>query len=129
MEGVERIEALEFHKNARGKVQIFPTVSINTDRQMAVAYVPGSTAACEEIERDQACAYDYTGKANRVAEVSNGTALLGMGKVDPIVSLPVLEGKCLMLKLMGDVNAIPMAIEAKEAGEVMSFCRMIAPTV
>jgi malate dehydrogenase (oxaloacetate-decarboxylating) len=129
MQYVERVEALEFHRKARGKVQTFPTVSIHTDRQMAVAYVPGSTAACEEIKRDVACAYDYTGKANRIAEVSNGTALLGMGRVDPIVSLPVLEGKCLMLKLMGDVNAIPMAIEAQGADEVISFCRMIAPSV
>jgi malate dehydrogenase (oxaloacetate-decarboxylating) len=129
MDSARRTEALEFHKKARGKVQIFPTVNIRSERQLALAYVPGSTPVCEEIGHDSGFAYDYTGKANRLAEISNGTAVLGMGDVGPAASIPVLEGKCLLLKLLGDINAIPMAIDARDAGEIISFCRMIAPTV
>lgn len=128
MDNAQRTEALEFHKKARGKVQIFPTVNIRNEQQLALAYIPGCTPVCEEILRDANCAYDYTGKANRLAEISNGTAVLGMGEVGPTASLPVLEGKCLILKLMGDINAIPIAINAPAHEDIISFCEMIAPT-
>lgn len=128
MDNALRNEALEFHRKARGKVQIFPAVNIRNEQQLAMAYVPGSTPVCEEIKKDPNCAYDYTGKGNRLAEVSNGTAILGFGEADPVVSLPVLEGKCLILKLMGDINAIPIAINAPTHKEMVSFCEMIAPT-
>ncbi|MDR3332535.1 MAG: NAD-dependent malic enzyme [Synergistaceae bacterium] len=129
MNSVERNEALEFHRKARGKVQTFPTVNIRSERHLAMAYVPGSTPVCEEIKRDPVLAFDYTGKANRLAEVSNGSALMSMGDAGAAASLPVLEGKCLLLKLFGDVNALPIAIDAKNYEEIMSFCRMLAPTV
>jgi malate dehydrogenase (oxaloacetate-decarboxylating) len=129
MKGLEREEALEFHRKARGKVQIMPTVNIRNERQLSLAYAPGSTIASEEIKNDPAAASDYTGKFTRLAEVSNGGAVLGMGSVGPLASLPVLEGKALLLKQMGDVNTIPMAIDASTAEEIITFCRMIAPTV
>jgi malate dehydrogenase (oxaloacetate-decarboxylating) len=110
-------------------VQTIPTVNIRNDRQLAMAYVPGSVVACAEIQKDPALVYDYTGKSNRLAEVSNGKAVLGMGDVGPIAAMPMLEGKSLLLKLFGDVNAIPMAIDVSSADDIVKFCRMIAPTV
>lgn len=129
MDSIERSEALAFHKKAKGKVQIFPTLGIRDEHQLGMAYVPGCGPVCEEISRDANGAYDYTGKANRLAEVSNGSAVLGLGDIGASASLPVLEGKCLLLKQFGDVNAIPIAIDAPTAEEIVAFCRMIAPTV
>lgn len=128
MNNVERNEALEFHRNARGKLQVLPTVNIRNEYQLALAYVPGSTPVSEEIMRDPSTAYDFTGKANMLAEISNGSATLGMGNTGPLAVLPVLEGKCLLLKLLGDVNAIPMGIDAKTPEEIVAFAKMIAPT-
>lgn len=127
MDAAFREEALEFHKRARGKVQIYPTVDIKNEQQLALMYVPGSIAACEEIMKDPSAAYKYTGKANRIAEVSNGSALLGLGSKGPDASIPILEGKCLLFKLFGDISAIPMPIDAPDHRDVISFCRMIAP--
>ncbi|MDR1472351.1 MAG: NAD-dependent malic enzyme [Synergistaceae bacterium] len=129
MNGLEREEVLEFHRKARGKVQTMPTVNIRNERQLGLAYAPGSIIASEEIKNDPSAAYDYTGKSNRLAEVGNGGAVLGTGNVGPGACLPVLEGKALLLKQMGDVNAIPMAIDAATTEEITTFCRMIAPTV
>ncbi|MDR1916724.1 MAG: NAD-dependent malic enzyme [Synergistaceae bacterium] len=129
MNSVDRNEALEFHKKAKGKVQTIPTVNIRNERQLSLAYVPGSNIACEEIKNNPETAYDYTGKCNRMAEIGNGGAVLGMGNVGSLACLPVLEGKSLLLKQMGDINAIPMAIEAPTVDEITTFCKMIAPTV
>jgi malate dehydrogenase (oxaloacetate-decarboxylating) len=126
---IEKEEALEFHRYARGKVQTIPTVNVRNEHQLALAYVPGSIMACDEIRSDPALVYDYTGKSNRLAEISNGKAVLGMGDVGPVAAIPVLEGKALLLKLFGDVNAIPMAINAPSDEDVVKFCTMIAPTV
>jgi len=129
MDSLERSQALEFHRRAKGKIKISPTINIRNEYDLAISYVPGSTPACEEIEKDANAVFDYTGKGNRLAVICNGTAVLGMGNVGPSASLPVLEGKSLILKLLGDVNAIPMAIDAGSFKEVMTFCRMLAPTV
>ena len=128
-EDITKHEALKFHEKAHGKVQTIPTVNIRNVRQLALAYVPGSVAACGEIHRDQTRVYDYTGKSNRLAEVGNGGAMMGMGSVGPAAALPLLEGKCLLLKLLGDVNAVPMAINAAAPEEITAFCGMIAPSV
>lgn len=131
MDNLERNEALEFHRKAKGKIKINPTINIRNEYELAMAYVPGSTPACEEIKQDPAKAFDYTGKGNRLAIVCNGTAVLGlgMGNVGPLASLPVLEGKALLLKLLGDVNAMPIAIDAASHEAVTTFCKMLAPTV
>lgn len=129
MNAQERIAALEFHKKSKGKIQIYPMQNIRNEQELAVAYVPGSTAASDEIAKNPGTVFDYTGRGNRLAIVSNGSAVLGMGNVGPLASMPILEGKCLLLKLMGDVNAIPVAIEATNSDEITKFCRMLAPTV
>ncbi|MDR1132552.1 MAG: NAD-dependent malic enzyme, partial [Synergistaceae bacterium] len=122
-------EILDFHRNALGKIRNIPTVNIRNERRLAMAYVPGSLTASEEIRLDGRNAYEYTGRANRLAEVSNGKSVFGMGDIGPDAVLPILEGKALTLKLFGDVDAVPMAIRAETAEEIVNFCRAIAPTV
>jgi malate dehydrogenase (oxaloacetate-decarboxylating) len=129
VEKIEKNEALEFQRKAMGKVQPIPTVNIRNERQLAMAYVPGSLFACGEIMSDAASAYEYTGKANRLAEISNGKGVFGMGDIGPAAVVPILESKALMLKLFGDIDTVPMAIDAPTPEDVVRFCRMIAPTV
>lgn len=125
----QREDALKFHRNARGKVQTFPTVDIRSERQLAMAYVPGSAAASEEIIASRDSVFELTGRGNRVAEISNGSAIFGIGRGAPEAVIPMLEGKALLLKQMGDINAYPIAIDSPTADGVISFCRMIAPSV
>ena len=124
----ERLAALEYHRRSKGKVKVYSTLSVRNEYDLSMAYVPGSTAAAEEISKDPNTAYDYTGKGNRLAVICNGSAVLGMGDVGPLASLPVLEGKSLLLKQMGDVNAIPIGIDTHSPEDIVKFCKMIAPT-
>ena len=128
-ESTNKKEVLDFHRKALGKVRHIPTVNIRNERQLAMAYVPGSLTACEEIRLDGQNAFEYTGRANRLAEVSNGKSAFGMSDIGPEAVLPILEGKALMLKLFGDLDAVPMAIRAGTAEEIINFCVSIAPTV
>jgi malate dehydrogenase (oxaloacetate-decarboxylating) len=128
-ERTNKKEILDFHRKALGKVRHIPTVSIRNERQLAMAYMPGSLAACEDIRLDGRNAFEYTGRANRLAEVSNGKSVFGMSDIGPDAVLPILEGKALALKLFGDLDAVPMAIRAETPDEIVNFCRAIAPTV
>ena len=128
-ERANKKEVLDFHRKALGKVGHIPTVNIRNERQLAMAYVPGSLAACEEIRRDGQSVFEFTGRANRLAEVSNGKSVFGMSGIGPDAVLPILEGKALALKLFGDLDAVPMAIRAETPDEIVNFCRTIAPTV
>jgi malate dehydrogenase (oxaloacetate-decarboxylating) len=127
-ERTNKKEVLDFHRKALGKVRHIPTVSIRNERQLAMAYMPGSLAACAEIRLDGQNAFEYTGRANRLAEVSNGKSVFGMRDIGPGAVLPILEGKALTLKLFGDVDAVPMAIRAETPDEIVNFCRAMAPT-
>ena len=128
-EHTKQQEVLDFHRKALGKVRHIPTVNIRNERQLAMAYVPGSLVACGEIRLDGRNAFEYTGRANRLAEVSNGKSVFEMKDIGPDAVLPILEGKALMLKLFGDVDAVPMAIRAETPDEIVNFCRTVAPTV
>jgi malate dehydrogenase (oxaloacetate-decarboxylating) len=128
-ERTNKKEVLDFHRKALGKVRHISTVNIRNERQLAMAYVPGSLAACAEIRLDAQNAFEYTGRANRLAEVSNGKNVFGMKDIGPDAVLPILEGKALTLKLFGDLDAMPIAIRAETPDEIVNFCRTIAPTV
>lgn len=119
---------LELHRRAQGKIKLSPSISIRTKRDISLAYLHGGAIVTEEIYRDRDLAYDYTGKDNRLAIVSNGTSLLGLGNYGPEAALPMIEGKCLIYKKFGDVDAIPLCIDATEPERIMDFCRMLAPT-
>ncbi len=125
---VEREKALQLHRKARGKIRIYPTVNIRNEEDLGMAYVQGGAYAAAEIMKNAEEIYDYSGKGNRLALISDGTAVLGMGNIGPRAALPVMEGKCLLFKNFGDVNAIPLCIDARGADDIVSLAKMVAPT-
>lgn len=125
---IDREKALLLHRRARGKIRIYPTVNIRNEEDLALAYVQGGVYAAEEIAKDRNTLYDYTGKGNRLAVISDGTAVLGMGNIGPEAALPVMEGKCLLFKNFGDVNAIPICIDSKGPEDIVAAAKLLAPT-
>lgn len=123
---IDRQKALELHRRARGKVKMYPTINIRNEEDLAMAYVQGSAFAAEEIQEDPDRSYEYTGRANRLAVISDGTAVLGMGNIGPRAALPVMEGKCLLFKNFGDVSAIPVCLEAQNAQEIIETAKHLA---
>ncbi|MBI5621289.1 NADP-dependent malic enzyme [Candidatus Falkowbacteria bacterium] len=120
--------AAALHRKYRGKLTIKSKVPLTNRRDLALAYTPGVGEISRQIARSRAKAYDYTFKANSVAVVSNGTAVLGLGNIGPEAALPVMEGKALLFKQFGDVDAIPLCINATTVEGVVEFVKQIAPT-
>jgi malate dehydrogenase (oxaloacetate-decarboxylating) len=125
---VDRQKALELHRRARGKVKTYPTINIRNEDDLAIAYAQGSVYPALEIQEDHDRTYEYTGRGNRLAIISDGTAVLGMGDIGPHAALPVMEGKSLLFKNFGDISAIPMCIETHKTDEIIEFARHIAPS-
>ncbi|HOU33047.1 MAG TPA: malic enzyme-like NAD(P)-binding protein, partial [Synergistaceae bacterium] len=123
----DRIRSLELHRRARGKVKIFPTISVNNEEDAFLASYPGSVAPGMAIVENKDMVYEYTGKGNRLAVVSDGSAICGMGNVGPLAGMPMIEGKCLLFKLFGDVNAIPLCVSSENPDEFIHMVSMIAP--
>ena len=111
--------ALEKHKQWRGKLDISPKMSVGTKDDLSLAYTPGVAAACLAIEKDVSESYHLTGRSNLVAVVSDGTAVLGLGDIGPEASMPVMEGKCVLFKAFGGVDAIPLCIRSKDVDEIV----------
>jgi malate dehydrogenase (oxaloacetate-decarboxylating) len=125
---LDRMRSLELHRKARGKIKIYPTVNIHSEEDLALAYVPGSVAPALAIQENVEKCFEYTGKGNRVAVISDGTAILGLGDVGPEAGMPVIEGKCLLFKLFGDVNAIPLCVNSpRNAEDIVHLAMMLAP--
>ncbi len=112
-------EALQKHKEWKGKLDIELKAPIETDEDLAIAYTPGVAAPCLEIQKDEDLAYDYTGKGNLVAVITDGTAVLGLGDIGPSAAMPVMEGKCALFKRFGGVNAIPICVDTKDTDEIV----------
>lgn len=126
---IDRIRALELHRKARGKIKIYPSMNVQNEDDLAMAYVPGSVPAALSIAEDPLLSYDYTGRGNRIAVVTDGSAVLGLGDVGPHAALPVMEGKCLLFKLFGDINAFPICLDTRDPQDVVHCVRLLAPTV
>jgi malate dehydrogenase (oxaloacetate-decarboxylating) len=126
---VDREKALEMHRKAKGKICIYPTMNIRREEDISMAYVPGAVYPAQEILRDKSAVYDYTGKRNRLAVITDGSATLGLGNIGPEASLPVVEGKCLLFKQFGDVNAFPLCLASQNAEDIIHTALLIAPTV
>jgi len=120
---------MELHRKARGKIKIYPTISIHNEEDLALAYIPGSVPPALEIQQDEGMSYEYTGRGNRIAVITDGSAVLGLGNVGPHAALPVMEGKCLLFKLFGDVNAIPVCLDTQDTDDIIHFCTLMAPTL
>ena len=111
--------ALQKHSEWRGKLDIALRAPIENDEDLAIAYTPGVAEPCLEIRKDEDLAYEYTGKGNLVAVITDGTAVLGLGDIGPSAAMPVMEGKCALFKRFGNVNAIPLCVDTKDVDEIV----------
>ncbi|MDG0872692.1 NADP-dependent malic enzyme [Paenibacillus thiaminolyticus] len=119
--------ALKAHKESNGKLQIAGKMPINNKNDLAIAYTPGVAEPCKEIAKDKSKAYEYTIKGSTVAILTNGTAVLGLGDIGPEAGLPVIEGKALLLKEFGGVDAYPICIDSYDPDEIVRTIQVIAP--
>ncbi|MGL5086778.1 MAG: NAD-dependent malic enzyme, partial [Clostridium sp.] len=122
-------EALQFHKEKRGKLEMVSRVTVENEKDLSLAYTPGVAEPCMEIHRDPENAYLYTRKWNTVAVISDGTAVLGLGDIGPLASLPVMEGKCILFKTFADVDAMPIVLDTKDTDEIVETIVRIAPSL
>ena len=121
--------ALDYHKaTPKGKIAIIPTKPHSSQQDLSLAYSPGVAEPCLEIEKDPNKAYEYTGKGNLVAVISNGTAVLGLGDIGADASKPVMEGKGLLFKIFADVNVFDIEVNEKEPDKFVEVVKAIAPT-
>lgn len=112
-------EALSFHEKVKGKIEVISRVEVNNSKDLSLAYTPGVAQPCLEIQKDPDKAYIYTRKWNTVAVISDGSAVLGLGDIGPLASLPVMEGKCVLFKKFADVDAFPIVIDSKDVDEIV----------
>ena len=122
-------ESLKFHKDLKGKLEISSRVKIENEKDLSLAYTPGVAEPCREIHKDPSTAYLYTRKWNTVAVISDGTAVLGLGDIGPLASLPVMEGKSILFKEFAGVDAFPIVLDTKDVDEIVETVVRIAPTL
>ena len=120
-------EALKLHQEHRGKIEVVSKVPLNTRDDMSVAYTPGVAEPCREIHKDRKNVYRYTAKGNLVAVVSDGSAVLGLGNVGAEAAIPVMEGKSVLFKQFGGVDAFPICLDTQDPEEIIRAVKDIAP--
>lgn len=120
-------EALRLHPYYRGKVQTVPKVPVRHFDDFAIWYTPGVAAPCRAIAQDPSLVYEHTNKGNTVAIVTDGTRVLGLGDIGPKAALPVMEGKALLFKYLGGVDAVPICLNTKSAEEIILAVRLLQP--
>lgn len=119
---------LELHKFYQGKIQVLPKCRIRDYQDFALWYTPGVAEPCKEIRKNPEEVYTYTGKGNTIAIVTDGTRVLGLGDIGPEAALPVMEGKALLFKYLGGVDAIPLCLSTKDADEFIKTVKILEPT-
>ncbi|MBR0147760.1 MAG: NADP-dependent malic enzyme [Lachnospiraceae bacterium] len=120
--------ALEAHKEWNGKLSINSKSPIKTREDLSIAYTPGVAEPCRVIAKEPDKAYEYTMKANTVAVVSDGSAVLGLGNIGPLAAMPVMEGKCALFKEFGGVNAVPICLDTQDPQEIIKAVKYLAPS-
>ncbi len=121
-------KAVFLHKQWNGKLDTVAKAPVRSREDLSIAYTPGVAAPCRIIAEDKAAAYTYTLKANTVAVVSDGSAVLGLGNIVPEAAMPVMEGKCVLFKEFGGVNAFPICLSTQDPDEIVAAVKAIAPT-
>ena len=120
-------KALKLHEEWRGKIEVASKVSVNTIEDLSTAYTPGVAEPCRVINKNKDDVYKYTAKGNMVAIVTDGTAVLGLGDIGPEAGLPVMEGKAVLFKAFGGVDAFPICVASKEVEDIVHTVKMIEP--
>lgn len=121
-------KALKLHEQWQGKIETVSKCPIKTREDLALAYTPGVAEPCKVIAEDPSAAYTYTMKANTVAVISDGSAVLGLGNIGALAAMPVMEGKCVLFKEFANVNAIPIVLDTQDTEEIIRTVANIAPT-
>lgn len=121
-------KALELHKEIQGKISTELKTKLENKDDLSLVYSPGVAEPCKKIHENEDDAYVYTGKANTIAVISDGTAVLGLGDIGPKAALPVMEGKACLFKKFGGLNAVPLVIDTKDTEEIIKFVKQVAPT-
>jgi len=119
-------ESLKLHKEWKGKIEVTAKVPVNSAEDLSLAYTPGVAAPCLEIQKDVSKSYDYTMRENLCAVITDGTAVLGLGDIGPEAGMPVMEGKCLLFKTFGNVDAIPLCVKTKDVDEFVNTVYLLS---
>ena len=120
-------KALELHEKLQGNLETVSKTPVRTREDLALVYTPGVAEPCKVIAKDPAAAYTYTMKANTVAVVSDGSAVLGLGNIGPKAAMPVMEGKAVLFKEFGGVNAVPICLDTQDTEEIIKAVTWLAP--
>lgn len=121
-------ESLHLHEKYKGKLKVEPKVPCETREDLSVAYTPGVAQPCLEIAKDPEKSYLYTDRGNTVAVISDGTAVLGLGDIGAEAAMPVMEGKCLLMKKFAGIDAWPLVIDTKDPEEIIRFIKIVSPS-
>lgn len=121
-------EALRLHAKWNGKLETVPKMKIENRDDLSIAYTPGVAAPCLEIEKDKKNSYVYTGRAHTVAVISDGSAVLGLGNIGPEAGMPVMEGKCVLFKALGNVDAVPLCLNTQDTDELVQIISSLEPS-
>ena len=119
-------ESLRLHYEWKGKLEVTPRAAVDSKEALSLAYTPGVAQPCLEIQKDINKSYDLTRRWNTVAVVTDGTAVLGLGDIGPEAGMPVMEGKCVLFKAFGDVDAIPLCVRSKDVDEIVKTVALLA---
>lgn len=120
-------KALELHKEWNGKLETVSKTPVKSREDLSLAYTPGVAEPCKVIAGDKEAAYTYTIKANTIAVVSDGSAVLGLGNIGPYAAMPVMEGKAVLFKEFGGVNAVPICLDTQDTEEIIKAVTWMAP--
>ena len=119
-------ESLALHYAKKGKIEVISTVPVNTAEDLSLAYTPGVAQPCLEIQKNVDLSYELTRRWNLCLVVTDGTAVLGLGDIGPEAGMPVMEGKCVLFKSFGGVDAFPLCIKSKDVDEIVNTIRLIS---
>ena len=118
--------SLEKHAEWKGKIEVIPRAAVDNSESLSLAYTPGVAAPCLEIQQDPSKSYELTRRWNMVAVITDGTAVLGLGDIGPEAGMPVMEGKCVLFKAFGGVDAIPLCIDSKNVDDIVNTVYLIS---
>ena len=122
-----REETLKMHKDNNGKLAVCSKVPMNNRYDLSLAYTPGVAEPCKDIKEDKNLSFDYTCRGNMIAVVTDGTRVLGLGDIGPEAAMPVMEGKAVLFKTFGDVDAVPICLDTKDPDEFIRTVRLLQP--
>ena len=119
-------ESIKLHYELKGKIEVASRAKVDSSEALSLAYTPGVAAVCKEIEKDPEKQWELTRRWNTVAVVTDGTAILGLGDIGPEAGMPVMEGKCVLFKEFGGVDAVPLCIRSKDVDTIVNTISLLA---